>query len=187
MTSSTKILRADHVELFYTYTGVPVNPPAEKGWLVLTEAGVVKFYEQRRLSMEKPPTFVAPSVSEFTKKVGKIYVRAKFGKVNRFVRFTGYKYQAGSAADIEGAVGTAASLLGNTLIGTIGSSASIVSGANEYARNFRGLRQRKQEARNAWFPVLTGKRRWQDINSKEESPPDSKKEEQSSPDSKKPD
>jgi hypothetical protein len=174
MTSPAKILRADHVKLFYTYTGVPVNPPAEKGWLVLTEAGVVKFYEQRRLNVAKLPTFVAPSVSEFAQKVGRIYVRATFGKVSRFVLFTGYRYQAGSAGDIEGAIGTTASLLGDALIGTIGSGASIISETHEYARNFRGLRERKQEAKNAWFPVLTGKRRWQDINSKEESPPDSK-------------
>ena len=134
MTLPTKILRADHVELFYTYLGVPLNPvKAERGWLVLTDTGVVNFYEQRQLDVRKPPTFVAPSVTEFAQKVGKTFVRAKFGKVSRFVYFTGFKYQAGGAADIEGAVGTAASV-----------------------------------------PVLTCKRRLQDINSKEQFSPDSK-------------
>jgi hypothetical protein len=174
MTSPIRVLRADHVNLFYTYLRVPVNPPAEKGWLVLTEAGVVKFYEQRRLNVGERPTFVAPSVTEFAQKVGKAYVRAKFGKVSRFVYFTGFKYQAGSAADIEGTVGAAASVLGNSLIGTIGSGASVLSEGLEYSRNLGGLRKRKQEAKNAWFPVLTGKRRWQDINSKEESSPGSR-------------
>jgi hypothetical protein len=163
-----KILRADHVELFYTYLGVPLNPvKAERGWLVLTETGEVNFYAQRVLDTIELPTFTAPSVNDFSQKVAKTFVRGKFGTVSRFVFFTGFKYQAGDTADIEGVIGTAASAAGNELIGTLGSGAGVLSEGLEYARN-RGFRKQKQEAKDAWFPVLTGKRRWQDINLKEE-------------------
>lgn len=159
--SDEAVLRADHVQLCYTYTGRPMNiGRAEQGWLVLTSQGTVKFFKLGT-SVTQLPTFVAPSIRDFTVKVRNTYAQGKFGTTKRFVTFTGFTRPSGESASGDATKG-AGMLLGNETLGQIGDAAGLVSQASVFIKN-KGWHARQREAREAWFSVMRGDRPWANI------------------------
>ena len=162
-----RVLRVDHVQLYVKLLpGLPQWTPAESGWLVLTDAGEVRFYERYTPDMATAPTFSAPSVTEFARAVHKLTgVDARFGKTKRWVQFDGGTGLVSPAdtvekdvADLSGYAGTVAGP-----VGTIGSAVNFVAGAPEVIKYERD-RKHRTRARKAWYPVLMGARPWRMIN-----------------------
>lgn len=173
-------LRIDHAEL---RTQVPVfgamGGTAQPGWLVLTETGEIRFYDQKLpADMTKPPAFSAKSPREFVRKIGKIQVWAQFGEMKCLVWFDGERVPERTAARIEEQADQADQL--GDIVGQgsaalwhmvsfaaaahiAGGVVAIIAKTLELRRIARNSKPRAA-AREAWYPVLLGRQPWPMIN-----------------------
>lgn len=164
------LLRADYVKLHYTWLGVPCFAPleAEAGWLTLTDEGNVMLFEGSLLDPSRTPKFVAgnPRDLRCTHYLGSMQwgaLRIHFGATSRFVYFTGLQTPPGSAGDIGATAGTAASLAGQSVLGTIGQGAGLLAQLKSYYVDNPHSLAHSRAARAAWAAVLTGAVPWQQI------------------------
>jgi hypothetical protein len=79
------------------------------------------------------------------------------------VYFTGFHRPPGSASDAEASAGMAASMVGQTVIGTLGQAAGLLTEAKTLFIDNRGSGARGRAAKAAWVRVLTGAIPWQQI------------------------
>jgi FHA domain len=159
------VLRADPVQLWNSIRGLWLYGKAEKGWLILTVTGEVRFYERLPADMAAAPDLSAPSTTEFAQGIGDAGIRAHFGEQRRNVIFTGAKPRALSAEKLEEAGTTEESLAnlgdssGDRSLSVGGDAAAL---AIDILQGVSAIRDRKRRlaAMRAWYPVLLGEQPW---------------------------
>jgi hypothetical protein len=157
-------LRADHVQLFYTYMPVLLSlNMAENGWLVLHRSGEVSFIESKQLNLDARPKFTAasPSALAATPKHPKAR-KVRFGDKTRYLTFDGLIKPPGSASGAEATTGGAMALAG-VAVAPLVQGLGILTDLKSYTVDNRGSSERAQKARGAWLPVMDGTAPWEDI------------------------
>jgi FHA domain len=163
-------LRIDHVILSGWAIGT-----ARPGWLVLTEAGEIRFYDKPPADLAKPSPLSARTPEEFVRKIGMMRVSARFGKTKCRVWFDGEPDPERLAARAEEQADQWGDIVSRAMDGVRG----IVAGAGAFSAGgdvvsiaAKSLqlnrmvhnRKRRAAARQAWYPVLLGWQPWTLIN-----------------------
>ena len=163
-------LRIDHVTLGGWGMG-----STRPGWLVLTQAGEIRFYDKLPADMAKLPAFSARSPEEFVRKIGTMQVSAWFGKKKFLVWFDGERdperlagwaeEQADQWGDMvsSAADGVQGMVPDGGAFSTGGDLVSLVAKSLQLIRMVRN-RKRRAAARQVWYPVLLGRQPWIMIN-----------------------
>jgi len=176
--STPRVLRADHVQLNGEAPGLPfiANGVKRSGWLVLTDQGEFRFYDKELPAMTKAPALRAAAVDEFVRKVTRLGVLVRFGKDHYNMGFTGEPAPERRSAEAEekiGEGGELASSVGSLIADAgarVGQSISVVGDLASLAVDSVQLyrmatnRKRRAAAKEAWYPVLRGRRPWHLIN-----------------------
>lgn len=169
-------LRVDHVYLKMMHPRFRIaEGQPQAGWLALTDAGEIRFYRRRPTAMTKPPAFRTPSPEEFTRKIGATAVWGWFGDKKCYVQFTGEPDPERVETEEKiGDLGDSVAELGDSLsdafpsadFGTLGAEGDVMALGARIVLLVRWVRNRKRRAaaRNAWYPVLLGRRSWFMIN-----------------------
>jgi FHA domain len=163
-------LRIDHVVLGGWAMGT-----TRPGWLVLTEAGEIRFYDKPPADMAKPPAFSARSPQEFVRKIGTMQVSARFGKKKCRVWFDGERAPERLAAWAEeqaGQWGDMVSSVADNMRGLVADAGVFSTGGDVVSLVAKSLqlikivrnRKGRAAARQAWYPVLLGRQPWTMIN-----------------------